>query len=216
MFFHLLIHELKRYFKSKQELINIYSLFMIILLLHVFGNSASSIKYQEVAPLVSWVALAISMMLGVHNLYERDYANGVLEHYQSSRVSLSGVIAAKWTAYYIFITVPLVAFLPVLALLVDIPVSAWSRYSIGLMVGAMPLSLLSALIAAAMVGLEKIGALVGLVVMPLYIPVVIFGVSYLHSEGSLMQPQLLFMGGLSLILFPILCLAGASCIRASH
>ena len=67
-----------------------------------------------------------------------------------------------------------------------------------------------------MTGSQRIGAILALIVLPLTIPVVIFGAHYLAMPQILLQPSLLFLWGFAAIILPVLCLAGASCIRASN
>lgn len=210
------IHEVKYYIKNTKELIQIYGLFLSVILLYFFSHAAGELKNQALASSMLWIALTMAIALGSGHLFQRDHDSGRLEYYQMSKASLSGVILAKWMAYFLFITIPLVAILPVIALLVDIPVGALPHYLIGLVSGAIALSLLSTLMSAVMAGLEKVGALLAIIMLPLSIPVIIFGTSYLMNSEELFQSQLLFLWGFSLILLPITCIAGTSCIRAAN
>jgi heme exporter protein B len=205
--------EVKYYFKNLKEVFYLYGLFISIVLLQPF--SQLEVK-QGVGANIIWIALTLMSALGGVTLFQRDHESGRLEYYQTATDGLVGVILAKWFAYYLCVTVPLLATLPVLALLVDIPVDVWSHYGLGLASGAMALTLLVSLIAVVMTGLEKAGAALSLVLLPLVIPIVIFGTSYLADTAHDFQPSLLFLWGFSLFLLPVLCVAGASCIRASN
>lgn len=205
--------EVKYYFKSSKEVIQLIGLFVSVVLLYPFSQYHGSMDNQYLAVGTLWVALTLSVTLGGANLFQRDHQSGRLEYYQLSKAGLSGVILAKWSAYYLFITVPLAAILPVVALLVDIPVGAWSLYGVALASGAMALSILSSLMSALMTGLEKAGAAVSLLMLPLTIPIIIFGTSYLVDQDL---ANLAFLWGFSLLMLPVLCIAGASCIRAAN
>ena len=207
--------EVKHYIKNTKELFKIYSLFVSVVLLYFFSHDVHNIKDQWFISSMLWIALTVSTSLGSATLFQRDYDSGRLGYYYLAQGGLSGVIFAKWMAYYLFITIPLALVLPVLALLVDIPVGAWPHYLIGLGSGAMALSLLTSLLSAVLTGLEKAGALVAVVMLPLSIPIIIFGTSYLAHDAALFEPQLLFIWGFSLIMLPILGIAGSSCIRSS-
>jgi heme exporter protein B len=210
------LFEVKYYFNNLKEVIHLVGLFLSVVLLYPFSQVAGLHDSQGVAAGIVWIALTLAVSLGATSLFQRDHDSGRLEHYQLSSCGLAGIIFAKWAAYYLFITVPLAFILPVVALLVDIPVGAWSHYGIGLTSGAMALSLLATTIAVVMTGLEKVGAAIGLIMLPLTIPIIIFGTSYLADVSHDFSVNLLFLWGFSLVMAPILCLAGASCIRASN
>ena len=210
------LDEIKYYIKNTKELFKIYSLFLSILLLYFFSYDVHNLKDQWLVSSMLWIALTVSTSLGGTTLFQRDHDSGRLGYYYLARGGLSGVIFTKWMAYYLFITIPLALFFPVLALLVDIPVGTWPHYLIGLGSGAMALSLLTSLLSAVLTGLEKGGALVAVVMLPLTIPIIIFGTSYLANSAILFEPQLLFIWGFSIIMLPILGIAGSSCIRSSY
>ncbi len=208
--------ELKYYFKNVKELIQIYGLFLSIVLLYPFSQVGGKMDFQYLAAGTLWVSLTVAISIGSGNLFQRDHESGRLEYYQLANGGLMGIILAKWIAYYLFISIPLALILPVSALLVDIPVGAWGHYGIGLASGAMALSILASLISVIMTGLEKAGAVISLIMLPLTIPIIIFGTGYLANTQELFQPSLLFLWGFSIFMLPILCIAGASCIRASN
>jgi heme exporter protein B len=208
--------EVKYYFKSLKEVIQLIGLFISIVLLYPFALAKAGTANQEVAVASLWVAFTVTTSIGSIHLFDRDHRSGRLEYYQLLTGGLSGVIFAKWAAYFLFITVPLAAIFPVVALLVDIPVGAWSHYGVGLISGVMALSILNSLVAALLTGLDKIGAALSLIALPLTIPIIIFGANYLNNGAELIQPGLIFLWGFSLLMLPVLCFAGASAIRASH
>lgn len=209
------VDELKYYFKNLKEVIQINSFFISICLLYPFAHKAGEVALQQHASSILWIALTVSVALGAMSLFSRDHVSGRLEYYQLAKGRFSGVILMKWMAYYVFITMPLVLILPVVALLVDIPVSALPHYGIGLAAGAMALSLLSTLIALMTVGLEKAGGMISLLLLPLSVPLVIFGTDYLASE-ALITPSLLFLLGFSLVCLVALLWIGPSCARAAN
>jgi len=208
--------EVKYYIKNSSEAIRNIGLFVSIVLLYPFSHVAGEHAYQGLAGSILWIALTVMAGLGGITLYSRDHESGRLEYYQLSKAGLAGVIFAKWLAYYLVITVPLAVVLPVVALLVDIPVGAWGHYGLGLASGAMALTILGSLISVVLTGLDKAGAVLGLVLLPLTIPVVIFGTHYLANTDDLLTADLAFLWGFSMLLLPLLCFGGASCIRAAN
>lgn len=208
--------EVKHYFKNSKELIQIYSLFVSIVLLYFFSHAAGELKNQSLVSSMLWTALTMAVALGGGQLFSRDHDSGRVGYYSLMLGHLGGYIMAKWMAYYLFTSIPLLFILPVVALLVDIPVGEWLFYGVGLASGAMALSLLSSFVAAVMVGVEKVAALVAIVMLPLSVPLIIFGSAYLQAPQSLLQPQLFMLWGFSLIMLPVLCLVGAHVMRQAN
>lgn len=210
------LFEIKYYFKNLKEVIQLIGLFSSIVLLYPFSQVGGFTEYQHLAASMLWIALTAVISLGGTTLFQRDQDSGQLEYYQLANAHLTGVILAKWVAYYVMITIPLALVLPVAALLVDIPVDAWFHYGLGLASGAMALSILVSLISVVMTGLGKAGAALSLVALPLTIPVIIFGTGYLADTAHDLQSGVFFLWGFSFLMLPVLCLAGASCIRAAN
>lgn len=215
--FPLLAHEVKYYFKNKSEVIYLYSYFISIVLLVPFAGSGNETsKLQELAPLTLWIALASAIALGASSLFKRENEQGRLEYLQLMPIALEWVVFSKWLAFYGFVLAPMLAALPVAGLLFNLSAGELWRDAIGLGAGAAALSVLSALVSAITSGMEKAGAVLSLIILPLTIPVMIFGAAYCRDSGAIWQPNLLFLIGFSVFLLPILCLAGAYSIRASN
>lgn len=214
--FALLGHELKYYFKNRQEAIYIYSYFISILVLAPFAGSYDASKLQSLAAITLWIALASAITIGAAGLFKRDQEQGLLEYYQLLPLSMESVMAAKWLAFFIFISAPLMAAIPLAGLLYGLTGAEMTRYAIGLLAGAAGLSILSALVAALTNGLEKAGAVLSLILLPLSIPVLIFGAQYCLSTEGLLQANLWFLLGFAAFMLPVMCFAGAYSIRASN
>lgn len=212
----LLQHELKFYFKNKQQAIYLYSYFISIILMIPFSMSGAAEASQGLAGVSLWIALASAAALGGGALFSRDHEQGRLKYYQLLPMPLEGAVFAKWLAFYLFLLLPMLAAIPLAALLFGLPLAAMLHYAIGLMAGAAGLSLLSATVAALTVGLEKAGAVLSLIMLPLSVPILIFGTAYCRDVSHIFQPNLLFLCGFSLFLLPVLCLAGAYSIRHSN
>lgn len=213
---HILSHELKYYFKNIHELIYIYGFFALILLIVPMGMRQHLHALPEFAPTMVWIAILASLGLGATNLYQRDAESGVLEIYQQLPTSLSGVVMAKFFGFTMVTALPIAASMPLIIALFGLPVEFMLHYIVGAMAGATVIAILANMAAAITVGLERARAIVLLILLPLAVPVVIFGSEYLRHTGQLWQPQLLFLLALSVFLLPLMAMAGASCIRASN
>ncbi|MFZ4542234.1 MAG: heme exporter protein CcmB [Rickettsiales bacterium] len=206
-------HELRYYFNNKQETIYLYSYFVSSLVLIPFVGSADSGKLTALAAIGLWVTLASAIAMGAMSLFKRDQVAGRLDYYQMLPCALEGVVVAKWLAFYVFITVPLLAAIPLAGVLYDLSGAVLGRYALGLLAGAAGLSLLSAVVGAITSGLDKAGAVLSLILLPLSIPVLIFGANYCQHGGV---ANLVFLFGFALFLLPVLCFVGAYGIRASN
>ncbi len=209
-------HELKYYFKNKVEAIYLYSYFISIIVLFPFAMRYDSGKLQELATIALWIALASGIALGAAPLFRREAEQGRLDYFQLLPLSLEGIVAAKWAAFFLFITLPLLATLPIAGLLYNLSPHELGREAVGLIAGAAGLSILSTLVAALTTGLEKAGSILSLIMLPLSIPLMVFGAAFCRSEGPFLQENLLFLAGFSLFMLPVMCIAGAYSIRAGN
>ena len=211
----LLSHELKYYFKNDQEAIYIASFFISILLLVPFAGNSDPSKLQSLAGIALWVALASTVAMGAAGLFKRDQEHGLLEYYQLLPISMESVMLAKWVGFFLFICAPLLVVIPLAGLLYGLSGLEMIRYAVGLVAGAAALSILSTLVAALTNGLDKAGAVLSLLLLPLSIPILIFGAHYCLNNGGLIEPSLWFLIGFSVFMLPVMCIAGAYSIRAS-
>lgn len=214
--FTILHHEVKYYFKNKQEAISLYSYFASILLLIPFTQNINKVKIQELASLSLWIALASATALGAARLFKRDSEQGRLIGLQMLPMALEWVVLAKWLAFYGFIVLPLLAAIPLAGLLFQLDASQMLRQCIGLTAGAAALTAVATLVSTIASGLEKAGAILSLTILPLSIPVLIFGAQYSQSSGEIWQPNLVFLMGFTALIVPLACLIGAHSIRHSN
>lgn len=212
----MLKHELMYYFKNKQELIYLYSFFVSIILLVPLTLEVGNSQNQVLGVMSLWIALACTVSLGAQNLYKREYDQGRLEYLQMLPISMESVVAAKWFALYLFVCLPLVAALPVVGVLYQLEWEIVRHYAFGLLAGAAGLSILASLVSALTVGLEKAAGVTSLIMLPLSIPLMIFGAGYCRDISSDWQPGLLFLIAFSVFMLPVLCFAGRYAIRASN
>ena len=211
----ILSFELNYYIKNFSEVIYFVGLFICIVVLAPFGQAKG--LDQALSVDILWVATIVAIALYGANLFERDYQSGRLEVFQLvPHLSLEGVVFAKWFACWLAVIIPLLIILPVVGVLLNIATGDWPHLALGLASGSLCLSLIMALAAIITVGHSRAKSVLNLLMLPLTIPVIIFGAEYLNTPQTMIQPSLLFLWGFSALLLPILCIAGASCIRASN
>jgi len=153
------------------------------------------------APGIVWIAALLSVLLAAERLFKDDFRNGVIEQLVAARQPLLSFVLAKLLTNWLSTGVPLLLLSPLVALLLNIDMSAFIAMALTLLLGTPLLSLLSVMGAALTVSADKGGILLALLILPLYIPRVIFasaameaasmGMPY-HGQLAIMLAMLLF------------------------
>jgi heme exporter protein B len=131
----------------------------------------------RIAPGALWVALLLSSLLSADRMFHEDHEDGALEVIALGPLPLEAVALAKAIAHWLSIGIPLLLLAPLLALLLNMEISAYGPLMLTLLVGTPAVSFLAGIGAALTLGMRKGGLLVPLLILPLYIPILIFGVS---------------------------------------
>ena len=167
---------------------------------------------REIAPGVFWVAALLASMLALERLFAIDFADGTLEQMLLTPQPATILVLAKVLAHWLITGVPLVLLSPLLGLQYDLSSDAIQVLMLTLFLGTPSLSLIGAIGAALTLGLRGGGVLVSLLVLPLYIPVLIFGagaveatISGLGGAGHIFMLGAIFL--LSLVLSPLATVA---------
>lgn len=181
--------------------------FVLAVVLFPFGVGPEPAILARIAAGVIWVAALLASMLSLERLFQIDWEDGSLEGLALLPMPLEAVVAAKIAAHWLTTAVPLIIAAPVLALLLDMEVRAFGALVAALALGTPTLSLIGAVGAALILGARRGGVLLALLVLPLYIPVLIFGVAAVDAAASGLptRPHLMILAGLflgSLVLAP--------------
>jgi len=156
---------------------------------------------SRIAPGVLWVALLLSVLLTLERMLQIDHEDGTLEVLMLGPLPVEALVAAKAIAHWLTSALPLILAAPVLGLLLNLDLSGYGVLVASMLAGTPALSFLGAVGAALTLGLRRGGILLTLLILPLYVPVLIFGVSaistYLLGPGSVM-PSLLVLVAFSL------------------
>jgi len=189
--------------------------FVIAVTLFPLGVGPELGLLSRIAPGAVWVAALLAALLSLDRLFVADHEDGSLEQLMLGMLPLEFVVLAKTTAHWLTTGLPLTAAAPVLALLLNMSTDGFVTLIVSLLLGTPILSLIGAVGAALTVGLRRGGALVALLVLPLYVPVLIFGVGAV--EGAVFDVGVhanlsILAGGLvaALVLAP---LAAAAALR---
>jgi heme exporter protein B len=175
--------------------------FVIVASLFPLGIGAEPNLLRGIAPGVIWVAALLSSMLSLARLFAADHADGTLEQMLLGAAPLGVVVAAKCLAHWLVAGLPLVAIAPLIALQYDLAPALYGVLAVSLLLGTPVLSLIGAIGAALTLGLRGGGVLLALLVLPLYVPVLIFGAGSVEMAGAGLAPegQLLLLAALLVI-----------------
>lgn len=171
----------------------------------------------RIAAGVIWVAALLSALLGSERLFRDDFLDGTLEQLTLSPHPLPLLAAAKIVVHWLLSGLPLVILAPLCALLLKLPSEAWLTLLATLVAGTPILSAVTAIGAALTVSLGRGGALLSLLLLPLFIPLLIFATGAVEAAlvGTAAWPQVLLLTGLSLLTLLLAPFAVAAAIRVS-
>ena len=172
---------------------------------------------REIAPGVIWVAALLATLLALDGLFKADFEDGSLEQLILSPQPLSVLVLAKVLAHWLVTGLPLICLSPLLAVVMQLPMRALPALLVSLMLGTLTLSLIGAIGAALTVSLRRGGVLLALLVLPLFIPVLIFGSSSVLAavSGFAIEAQLSLLGALFMLALVLAPVAVAAALRIS-
>ena len=192
-------------FRHKDDILNPLLFFIIVVTLFPLGIGPESNTLARIAPGIIWVSALLASLLSLDRLFKSDYADGSLEQMLISPTPLFIFTLAKVSAHWLLTGLPLILVAPILAVLLHLPENAYGALMLTLLLGTPILSFIGAIGVALTVGIKKGGVLLSLIVLPLYIPVLIFATSAVDTaalslpfQGQLAIIAALFFGSLSL------------------
>ena len=189
--------------------------FVIAVSLFPLGFGPESSLLERVAPVVLWVCALLATMLSLGRMFDEDYEDGSLEVIALGPLPLEAVVLAKVLAHWLTTGLPLMCAAPVLALMLNMSVEGFAVLMIALALGTPILSLVGSVGAALTVGVRRGGVLISLLVLPLYVPVLLFGVGAV--EGAIFglgeRAHLLILAGGLVIALSLTPWASAAALR---
>lgn len=204
-------------YRRRGDFINPLAFFLIVCSLFPLSVGPSPDLLSLLAPGILWVVALLACLLSSDMMFRNDYDDGSLEQMILSPVSLYVQVAAKTFAHWLLTGFPLTLLSPLLALLLQLPSAGVVALMTSMAVGTATLSFIGAIGAGLTVGLRKGGLLLSLIILPLYIPVLIFGVSSVQSaaNGSAYIGQLAILGAFLALAATLSPLAIAASVRIS-
>jgi heme exporter protein B len=192
------------------------SFFMIAVALIPFGLGPDLKLLRDIAPGLVWVALLLAVLLSLESIFQADLEDGSFDQYLLSDTPLEILMLAKGLAHWVGVVLPLVLTAPLAGLLLNIDTPSLLPVCLILLAGSPAMSFLGMMGSALAAGVSRSGLLAALMVMPLYVPVLIFGSSALSqiikgaATGDWINAVflLLSIGGAALFFGPLVAAAG--------
>ena len=184
--------------RRSSDVMTVLLFFVLVVSLFPLGIGPDPALLRTIAPGVIWVAALLASMLALQRIFASDHADGTLEQMLLGATPLGMTVVAKVFAHWLVSGLPLVLISPVLALQFDFPQELLGILALSLALGTPVLSLIGAIGAALTLGLRGGGALLSLLVLPLYVPVLIIGAGAAEAAVSGLggHAQLLLLGAL--------------------
>lgn len=191
--------------------------FLIVVALVPFSLGPETALLARIAPGVLWLGALLACLLSLDRILALDWEDGSLDLLATSPIPLEGIVSSKALAHWLTTALPLVVAAPVLGLLLSLPAQGHVWLVASLLVGTPALSVIGTFGAALTVGLKRGGLLLSLLVLPLYVPVLIFGadVARRGAEGQSVQVPLLLLGAITCGAMALLPFASAAVLRVN-
>jgi heme exporter protein B len=204
-------------FRRRSDILIAVFFFVIVVSLFPLGIGPEPELLRVMAPGILWVAALLASMLALGRLFAIDYADGTLEQMLLVPEPLSIVVLGKVIAHWLVAGLPLVLLAPVMALQFGLPGASVQVLFYSLLIGTPVLSLVGAIGAALTLGIRGGGVLISLLVLPLYIPVLIFGAGAVGAEASGLgsDAHLFLLGGVLAAAVALAPWASAAALRIS-
>ncbi|MES9882306.1 MAG: heme exporter protein CcmB [Sedimenticola sp.] len=203
--------------RRRSDIFSTLFFFVIVVSLFPLGIGPEMSTLRLIAPGVFWVAALLASMLALERLFAADFDDGTLEQMLLTPQPLFLLVLGKITAHWLVTGLPLVLMAPLLGLQYDLGSDALQVMMVTLLMGTPALSLIGAIGAALTLGLRGGGVLVSLLVLPLYIPVLIFGAGAVEATASGLggAGHLYMLGAILLMALVLAPVASAAALRIS-
>lgn len=207
--------EIRLALRQSSDSAMVIAFFVIAVVLFPFGVGPEPNMLARIGPGVIWVAALLAAMLSMDRMFQADYDDGSLELLVIAPVQLEFIVGVKMIVHWLTTGLPLIIATPLLAVMMNVGIEAWPALMLSLLLGTPVLSLLGAVGAGLVLGARRGGVLLALLVLPLVIPVLIFGVgavdAAVYQDGA--KANFLLMGGVLLGAVALAPWATASAIR---
>ena len=196
----LIARDMRLALRRQADIASVLFFFIIVVSLFPLGIGPETEQLRKLAPGVLWVAALLATMLSLPRLFADDHRDGTLEQLALSPQPLGLIVLGKVTAHWLISGLPLTLLAPVLGIQFDLSTDALQVLTLSLLIGTPALSGIGAIGAALTLGVRGGGVLLSLLILPLYIPVLIFGAGAVEAvvNGVSAQAHLSLLAALTL------------------
>ncbi|MBL4927920.1 heme exporter protein CcmB [Fuscibacter oryzae] len=191
--------------------------FLLVTVMVPFGVGPEPATLAKIAPGILWVGALLSCLLSLDRIFALDFEDGSLDLLATAPIPLEGVVAIKALAHWLVTGLPLVLVSPVLGVLMNLPGPGYGWLVASLLAGTPALSVIGAFGAALTVGLKRGGLLLSLLVLPMYVPTLIFGAEVVKrgAMGLATGTPMALLAGITAGAVALLPFAAAAAIRVN-
>ncbi len=191
--------------------------FLVVTVLVPFGVGPRPDLLARIAPGVLWIGALLACLLSLDRIFQLDYEDGSLDLLATSPMPMESTVAVKALAHWLTSGLPLTLAAPVLGVLLNLPPAGFGWIVLSLAIGTPALSMIGTFGAALTVGLKRGGLLLSLLVLPLYVPTLIFGTEAARrgAEGLANSTPLLMLAGITAGSVALLPFAAAAAVRVN-
>ena len=213
----ILARDLRLALRQSADSLTVVAFFALATVLFPFGVGPEANVLARIAGGILWVTALLAALLSLDRVFTVDYEDGTLDQLILSGESLTLVVLAKVAAHWLTTGVPLIIMSPILAVTLHLPAEGYVPLVLALLLGTPTVSLVGATGAALVLGTRRGGVLLSLLVLPLYIPVLIFGTAAVEATvtGQSANPMLMVLGGLAILALSLSPWATAAALRQS-
>lgn len=189
--------------------------FLLIAVLVPFGVGPDGGVLARIAPGILWIGALLACLLSLDRIFALDFEDGSLDLLATAPIPMEGVVSIKAFAHWLVTGLPLTLMAPVLGVLLNLPGQAYGWLVLSLALGTPALSVIGTFGAALTIGLKRGGLLISLLVIPLYVPTLIFGAEVVRrgAEGQGVETPLLLLAGITAGAAALLPFASAAAVR---
>jgi heme exporter protein B len=191
--------------------------FLIVTILVPFGVGPTAEQLAPIAPGILWIGALLACLLSLDRIFATDFEDGSLELLATAPLPLEALVAIKALAHWLTTGLPLTLAAPIFAIFLNLPETGYPWLVASLALGTPALSMIGAFGAALTVGLKRGGLLLSLLVLPLYIPTLIFGADAVRRGVDGLSPATptILLAGITLCAIALLPFAGAAALRVN-
>ena len=213
--FKLLVRDIKVALRRQSDVMAVFFFFIIAASLFPLGSGSDPKLLSAMAPSVLWVTALLSCMLSLPRIFANDYADGTLEQLLLSNQPTALIVFVKILAHWLLSGLPLVFVAPLIGLQFNLNGGQLQVLALSLLLGTFALSLIGSIGAALTLGIRGTGVLIAILVLPLYIPILVFGAGAVNAVSIGISPTgaLSLLGGVLAIALVFAPLASSAALK---